>query len=48
MEYKEYSRAELEEICIKRRLMLESEKEACFTKKHLIEMLEKSDKQRDL
>lgn len=43
MKYKEYSRFELENLCIKRRLISESKREACFTAKHLIELLKKDD-----
>lgn len=46
--YWEYERAELEEMCIERQLISQSEIEASFTKKHLIWLLDNSDKQKYL
>jgi hypothetical protein len=37
--YHKYKRQELEDMCVERRLILLSEKEACFTKEHLIRLL---------
>jgi Zn-dependent M32 family carboxypeptidase len=45
--YEEYNREELEDLCVKRHLISESETGA-FTEKHLIELLEKADSRGDL